>query len=329
MQSSIDPKNQFTLNNLERLMIVSRKYVIFVLLCLLSTGILWHSFAATLSTATHDDGSTQILLILPISLTLILSEWKSLKSKAWPDAWTGASLFAVGILIAISAKWSSGRFAPDVRVALGMLALVILWIAAFVLCLGAKVARYLLFPLCFLFWMVPIPSFALARIVQWLQQGSAFSAWLLFSAAGVPASRDGVLVYIPGLTVQVASECSSIRSSLMLLVTTMVLAHALLRTPWRKVLLILLAVPISVAKNGVRIFTLSMLGTRVDRSFLTGRLHRDGGILFFVLALAAIAMLLRLLRRNEEESAFVPRLSSATPNVLLRSSIDSSSNTYS
>jgi exosortase/archaeosortase family protein len=90
----------------------------------------------------------------------------------------------------------------------------------------------------------------------------------------------------------------------MLLVTTMVLAQLLLRSPWRKALLICMAVPLSVAKNGLRIFTIAMLGTRVDPKFLTGKLHRDGGIVFFTIALLATFALLWVLRRGE--AAFEP-----------------------
>ena len=114
-------------------------------------------------------------------------------------------------------------------------------------------------------------------------------------------AQDGVLLQIPGLTVEVARECSSIRSSLMLVVTTMVVAQVLLRSPWRTALVIFVAIPLSVAKNGLRIFTIALLGTRVDPSFLTGRLHHQGGIIFFLIALAGIFLLLWIVRRGENE----------------------------
>ncbi|MGA9497382.1 MAG: exosortase/archaeosortase family protein, partial [Terriglobales bacterium] len=142
----------------------------------------------------------------------------------------------------------------------------------------------------------------LNEIVDLLQQGSAFAAYALFVAVGVPATQNGILVTIPGLTVEVAQECSSIRSSSMLLVTTMVLAHVLLRSPWRKLLVIVFAVFLSVAKNGLRIFTIAILGTRVDPAFLTGRLHRQGGIVFFMIALIAVFVLLWIFRKGEKTS---------------------------
>jgi hypothetical protein len=59
--------------------------------------------------------------------------------------------------------------------------------------------------------------------------------------------------------------------------------------------------PLSVVKNGLRIFVIAMLATRVDPSFLTGRLHRQGGIIFFLIALGAIFLLLWMVRRGEAE----------------------------
>jgi exosortase len=185
---------------------------------------------------------------------------------------------------------------------MNMLALVAWWIAAFVFCFGARSFRRAVFPLCFLLWLVPFPGFILNPIVTLLQQGSTVAARLLFATAGVPVAQRGMLLHIPGLTLEVAPECSSIRSSLMLVVTTMVVAQICLRSPWRKALAIAVAIPLSVAKNGLRIFTLGVLASRVDPSFLTGDLHRQGGIVFFLIALAGIFLLIWILRRGESRN---------------------------
>jgi len=73
----------------------------------------------------------------------------------------------------------------------------------------------------------------------------------------------------------------------------MVLAHLLLRSAWGKGLVILAAIPLSIAKNGFRIFTLSMLAVYVDPNYLHGWLHHQGGIVFFLVFLAALFVLLR------------------------------------
>jgi exosortase len=195
----------------------------------------------------------------------------------------------------------------DEQLALNMLALVVWWIGAFIVSFGHRAFRRALFPLCFLFWLVPIPDFIVNPIVRLLQEGSVAFARVFFAIAGVPVACEGTLITIPRLTVEVAPECSSIRSSLMLIVTTMVLAQMLLRSAWRKALVIALAIPLSVAKNGLRIFVLAMLATRVDRSFITGRLHHQGGIIYFLIALAVILLLIWILRQSEEKRRVLPR----------------------
>jgi exosortase len=271
----------------------------FLLLFAGAAVVAWHPLVRTLRLALENDAYTHILLILPLSFTFIYVDWKSLTPSVNPTVRLGFLILCVAGVIAVLSRWQVARPAADLQLAINMLALVMWWIGGFVFCFGTKVSRATLFPLCFLFWMVPIPSFVLHGIIGWLQQGSALAARLLFSATGVPVAQDGLMLSIPGLTVEVATECSSIRSSLMLLVTTMVLAQLLLRSPWRKALVIALAVPLSVAKNGLRIFTIAMLGTRVDPGYLTGRLHHQGGIVFFAIALVGVFLLLWILRCAE------------------------------
>ncbi len=108
---------------------------------------------------------------------------------------------------------------------------------------------------------------------------------------------------VRGLALEIAQVCSSIRSSLMLVVTTMVMAHVLLRSLWGKTLISLSAIPLSIAKNGLRIFILAVLGVYVDRGFLNGRLHRQGGIVFFLLSLASLFVLIWLVGWAERKAA--------------------------
>ena len=265
----------------------------------------WRPLLATLTLALRNDQYTHILLILPVSLALIFLEspfleWPSPKGMSTPNTRAGFVFLAIAVLAAIFTVVRSATLPQDVQLSIRMFALVLFWIGTCIVSLGSRAARALLFPLCFLFWLVPFPSSILNAVVTLLQQGSSLTAHALFSAVGVPVSQDGVVLNIPGLTVEVSQECSSIRSSSMLLVTTMVLAQVLLRSPWRKALVIAVAIPLSIAKNGLRIFTISMLGTHVDPGYLTGRLHHQGGIIFFMIALATVFLLIWILRRGED-----------------------------
>ena len=276
----------------------------FTFLCAVSLLFWWHPLATTLKLALANDAYTHILLILPLSAALIYLDLKYLNSKALrsdpqPSSPIGVAVLALALSAGCYARWGMAAAPDDVRLSLAMFALVTWWIAGVLLCFGPRAFQSLLFPLCFLFLMVPIPESALSGILEFLQQQSAFAARIMFRAAGVPVTQDGIMLSIPNLDIEVARECSSIRSSLMLAVTTLVLAHLFLRSWWRKVLLVAAAIPLSVAKNGVRIFTIAELGTRVDPGFLDGKLHHQGGILFYGLAVVAVATLLWVLRRTE------------------------------
>ena len=289
----------------------------FAVLCGVSVLLWFRPLLNTFALASGSDRYTHIFLIVPVAAALVVQGWRE---QGWRERrfdsrfWTPAiGLLVVALLIAGLARWGMPGSSPDLVLAVEMVGIVIWWIGSFVLCFGLPAFRAFCFPLLFLFGMVPIPTFAVDWIVAGLQQGSAIAAQALFAIFRVPVDRDATILRIPGLVLEVAAECSSIRSSLMLLVTTMILAQVLLKTGWRKALVVLLVIPLAIAKNGLRIFTIGMLTTRVDPSYLNGHLPHDGGIVFFLIALSVIALLLWLLRRGERRLSSTPQLSPASP----------------
>jgi len=139
----------------------------------------------------------------------------------------------------------------------------------------------------------------LEEVIYFLQIESAFAARLMFRLVGDPVTQDGVMLALTNLDVEVARECSSIRSSMLLVIVTMILAHLFLRSWWRRALLIVCAVPLAIIKNGLRVFVVAELGMKVDPSYFEGHLHRRGGILFLGVALVLTLALLWVLRRTE------------------------------
>lgn len=272
----------------------------FLLLASVIVG--WHPLRATFLLALHNDQYTHVLLILPLSIALIVLDWPTVRDVVAPSIVIGSAILGLAAVSAVAGVAFAGSLPSDVQLSAQMSALVLFWIGSCIFCLGSRAGRALVFPLCFLFWLIPIPQVMLSEIIHLLQAGSALSAHWLFGAFGVPVSQEGFVLTIPGLSVEVAQECSSIRSSSMLLVTTMILAQVLLRSPWRKALVVAVAVPLSVAKNGLRIFTIAMLGTRVDPAYLTGRLHHQGGIVFFTAALIVVVALILLFQRGESHA---------------------------
>ncbi len=98
-----------------------------------------------------------------------------------------------------------------------------------------------------------------------------------------------------------ARECSGIRSSLALLILAILVAYFYLDTFWKQAVLVVAGLFVMILKNGVRIVTLTLLASYVDPNFLYGRLHRQGGVVFFLLGLLLLAPLVWLLHRGERK----------------------------
>src|SRR5262249_6450316 len=122
---------------------------------------------------------------------------------------------------------------------------------------------------------------------------------VIFNLLGVPVYREGFFFALPGLAIEVAEECSGIRSSLALLITGCLAANMLLRTPWTRTALLAAIVPIAIVKNAVRIVVLSLLSIYVDMGFITGKLHQVGGIPLFFGTLLVVGGVVWVLQRLE------------------------------
>lgn len=131
---------------------------------------------------------------------------------------------------------------------------------AFLTCFGVRPFRTARFTLLLLLLAVPLPAFMIEKLIVALQEGSAVSAGLFFRLLGVPVLQEGFTFSLPGFTIQVAQECSGIRSSLALLITGLLASHLFLRSWWTKFALCLATIPLAVIKNGFRIAALSWLG---------------------------------------------------------------------
>jgi exosortase len=283
------------------------RFVELGILIAISIVLWWKPLAVTLQLALGSDAYTHLLVIIPVSVALIYLDRKKITAQTTLQ-WPGAVLMALSVFLWVLVAGNVLGLRPDDNLALSIFALVVFWIGSAIVCFSDGFVRSFPFPLCFLFLLVPLPEAVVNWIIETLQQLSAIAAVWLFRAAWVPTTREGVVLSIPGLDLEVAHECSSIRSSTVLVVITLVLAHLFLRSKWRKILFVIASFPLSVAKNAVRIFTIGELGTRVDPSYLDGKLHHNGGIVFLMLAFVVDIALLWILRRGDCPVAKSPNI---------------------
>src|SRR5437879_4820118 len=97
----------------------------------------------------------------------------------------------------------------------------------------------------------------------------------------------------------VAKECSGIRSSLVLVITSLLAANMFLRTTWRRALLVGAVIPLGLLRNGLRILVISLLCVHIGPEMIHSAIHRRGGPVFFALSLVPLFAMLWLFRRQE------------------------------
>ncbi len=252
-----------------------------------------------------NETSSYVVLIPFISVALIYFDREKIFRNLSSSVLLASIAFVIaGLLYYAGRTYGQGLGAED-SIGLTTSVLVALWLGGFCLIYGAAAFRAALFALMFLCFAVPIPSRLLDAATIFLQRASADTASALFMMTQTPVYRDNFFVFsLSGLTIEVAKECSSIRSSIGMLIVVLLAAHLYLRSTWTKIVFILAVVPISVFKNAVRIVTLTLLAVHVDMGFITGRLHHEGGIVFMIFGLGLMYPLLLLLARSEKQTNF-------------------------
>jgi exosortase len=291
--ASARPKGSHNQRTLGQIQISSYGFIAGLLASLI---VFWAPLQGLVKFSSNSE-SSYIPLIPPICAFLIIVRRHSIFRYAKPSPGIGIFTVAAAILLFFSSNLLV--IGATSRLELSALAIVSTWCGVFVLCFGARVTRTAMLPLSLLLFMIPVPETVMNRAVEFLQHGSAVMSYHLFRAIGVPAVREGMTISLSRIVLEVAPECSGIRSSISLLILTLAGANLYLRSGWNKFLLVLTLGPLMILKNAIRIVTLSTLALYVNPGFLNGRLHQQGGIVFFLIAVAMLIPVVAVMRRCE------------------------------
>lgn len=165
--------------------------------------------------------------------------------------------------------------------------------------LGSGIVRVAAYPIGLLLFMIPFPTVVRHGLEVVLQHSSAEAAYWMIELAQIPVLRDGLVFALPGITIQVAEECSGIRSSLVLFITGLIGSFLFLETPKYRFWFTILMIPLGILRNGFRVMTLSLLCVHVDPEMIHSFIHHKGGPIFFALSLIPFFALLLYWRKKE------------------------------
>lgn len=275
-----------------------KQWMIFGAWVALTLLVFWKPVYGIVQLALQDETSSHILLIPLISAWLIYTARNQSEPVSGFSFWPIAVFLIPGLLFGFFA-WHCSLCSSKNRLSAYAFSLILLLIGGFVLILGKARARTSSFGLAFLLFCIPIPDALLGRIIYWLQSGSAAIAEIFFNLSGAPVLREGFIFRLPRISIEVAQECSGIRSSLALLILALLVAHFSFQPFWKKLVFVLAGLCMMLIKNGIRIAALTLLANYVNPNFLYGSLHHQGGVVFFLIGLALLLPVFWLLRKGE------------------------------
>lgn len=280
-----------------------------------ASAILLTGFASSLLELSRyclrEDLFSYILLVPFIAGFLIARCWRDLEFRFVPAPLIAAGLgIASALFLALSFRHSGAVSAPDPgSVCFRTLSFVVCWIAVAVWTMGRRFMSGLVFPAAFLIFMTPLPPVAVETLERALQHASAeVSSWF-FPLANVPFYRTGLAFQLPNITIQVAPECSGIRSTLVLFITSLLAGYLYLERPWQRAALAALVIPLGIVRNAFRIVTIGWLCTRHGPEMIHSPIHHRGGPVFFAVSLVplfAMLILFRKLDKPSEETSTTP-----------------------
>ena len=212
------------------------------------------------------------------ALFVLWQDRKRLKAITPSPSWAGLPLVVLSLLMLALGVLGAELFFSRVSLLILLAGLIILF-------QGWTFFRAVLFPWAFLILMIPIPNLLLQQVTFPLQLLASKLATDLLEVVGVPVLRQGNVIYLAAMPLDVAEACSGIRSLLTLVTLAIIYGYLMETRMWVRVVLALSAVPIAVAANGFRIFGTGLLVQYWDPDKAEGFFHTFSGWLIFVVAL--------------------------------------------
>lgn len=156
--------------------------------------------------------------------------------------------------------------------------------------LGLKRTKAILFPLGTLVLTLPIPlAFTESLHLALRHIATKSVAWLL-KLFGVPVFSYGTTLEVEGGNLMVADACSGF-STLYAAITIAILTAYFCHSTWRRLLVLLIAAPLAIAVNIVRVLVLTLLVNWFGLDVLATSAHELSGLLTFMIALPIIFLL--------------------------------------
>jgi EpsI family protein len=167
-----------------------------------------------------------------------------------PSLVLGGLVLGAGVLTLIVGRLSSINLLEELSLPVSIVGVVLL-------VFGRRLTESMTFPLLYLLTMIPFWEFLTGRLHLPFQLYSAVIGVGALRTFGIPVIREGVLIELPNITLEVAQVCSGVNNLVAVLCLGVPLTHFYVKGWWRRGFILFTAVLIALLSNGVRVAVVS------------------------------------------------------------------------
>lgn len=236
----------------------------------------------------HDPNFSHGFFVPLFSAYVVWTRRHKLTQIPLSPSWTGLLMIAAGLAVLIVGVFGAELF-------LSRSSLLLILGGMIVLFGGWPHLRALFFPWAFLIFMIPIPTIIMNQITLPLQFMASNMASTLLTWAGVPVLRDGNIIQLPNMSLEVVEACSGIRSLVSLCTLAVIYGYLLETSTVLRILLFVAAAPTAVFANALRIMGTGLMGLYWNPDKAEGFFHTFSGWVIFVLSLITLFIVHKLM----------------------------------
>jgi exosortase len=235
-----------------------------------------------------DENYSHGFLIPLVSVFFIWRQRANLRAVHRKPHGLGLVIFLAGLLMFMAANVAAEHFTMRFSLLVVM--------SGLILYLGGKdIAGKLWFPLVYLVFMIPVPYVLYYSASFPLELLASRWTTTVVSLLGIPIFREGNILHLQNITLQVIDACSGLRSLISLSALSAAMAYVTQKTVLKGVILFLTSVPVAIMANILRLSVTAVLASLYGEQLAQGFLHKFSGILVFAFAVISLYLIGRLL----------------------------------
>jgi exosortase len=225
-------------------------------------------------------------LVPPFAAYVVWSRRTTLCRTELRPIGSGVAIVAAGLVILVLGVFGAELFLSRISILITLIGLILSFG-------GTKLLAELRFPLLILLLAIPIPAIIYSQITLPLQTLAAKAAGALLPILAVPVLREGHVIVLPSMKLEVAQACSGIRSLMSLLTVSILYGYFLERSLWKRAVLALASVPIAITANCLRIVGTGLCVQYWDPDEAMGFFHEFSGWVIFIVSLFCLYLVHR------------------------------------